>query len=90
VEDKKTAKIFKTKATTIIHEYFLTGDIPGVITSLETANNLSFTSLNAIFIKRLITLAMDRKNREKEMASALLTSPSFPAEHFVTGFLLLI
>ena len=89
VEDK-TARIFKTKATNIIHEYFLTGDIPEVIISLETANNLFSTSLNAIFIKRLITLAMDRKNREKEMASVLLTSLSFPAEHVVTGFLLLI
>lgn len=32
---------------------------------------------------------MDRKNREKEMASGLLTSVCFPAEHVVTGFLLL-
>ncbi|KAF6174548.1 hypothetical protein GIB67_002894 [Kingdonia uniflora] len=35
-------------------------------------------------------MAMDRKNREKEMASVLLTSLSFPAEGFVNDFVMLV
>ncbi|RWR84390.1 Initiation factor eIF-4 gamma [Cinnamomum micranthum f. kanehirae] len=38
----------------------------------------------------LITLALDRKNREKEMASVLLTSLGFPHDDVVSGFVLLI
>ncbi|XP_026656618.1 MA3 DOMAIN-CONTAINING TRANSLATION REGULATORY FACTOR 2 isoform X1 [Phoenix dactylifera] len=89
VEDG-TITLFKTKATSIIQEYFLTGDIIEVINSLESENLSSSTPLNAIFIKKLITLAMDRKNREKEMASVLLSSLCFPADDIVTGFVLLI
>lgn len=89
VEDN-TARLFKIRATSIIQEYFLTGDIPEVTSRLEAENNSFSASLNAIFIKRLITIAMDRKNREKEMASVLLSSLCLPAEHVMTGFLLLI
>ena len=39
--------------------------------SLEDLATLDF---NAIIVKKLITLAMERKNREKEMASALLSA----------------
>lgn len=89
VEDE-TVRDFKTRVMSIIKEYFLTGDIPEVIESLEAETSLPPNTLNAVFIKKLITLAMDRKNREKEMASVLLTSLCFPAEHVVAGFLLLI
>ncbi|XP_072989682.1 MA3 DOMAIN-CONTAINING TRANSLATION REGULATORY FACTOR 2 isoform X1 [Typha latifolia] len=85
-----TVRLFKIKATTIIQEYFLTGDIIEVVSSLESENFSSSAPMNAIFIKKLITLAMDRKNREKEMASILLSSLCFPAEDVVTGFQLLI
>ncbi|MCO5605027.1 hypothetical protein L7F22_059204 [Adiantum nelumboides] len=61
---------FKHKAASIIQEYFLADDVGEVIRSLE---DLAAPALNAVFIKRLITSAMDRKNREKEMSSVLLS-----------------
>lgn len=84
------AKIFKMKAQSIIQEYFLSGDILEVSSCLESENNTSSGELNAIFVKKLITLAMDRKNREKEMASVLLSSLFFPADDIVNGFVMLI
>eukprot|EP00250_Pteridium_aquilinum_P005828 c15859_g2_i2 orf=212-2080(+) len=63
--------IFKQKAASIIQEYFLSDDIGEVIRSLE---DLATPALNAVFVKKLITTAMDRKSREKEMTSVLLSS----------------
>ncbi|KAG9441646.1 hypothetical protein H6P81_017500 [Aristolochia fimbriata] len=88
--EEDATKIFKTQITSSIKEYFLTGDILEMVSSLESENDGNSPELNAIFIKRLITLAMDRKNREKEMASVLLTSLCLPPEDVVNGFLLLI
>ncbi|KAE8714278.1 hypothetical protein F3Y22_tig00110198pilonHSYRG00110 [Hibiscus syriacus] len=88
-EDNFT-KTFKLKCQTIIQEYFLTGDISEVFSCLEAENKTSSGELNSIFVKRLITLAMDRKNREKEMASVLLSSLFFPADDVVDGFVMLI
>ncbi|OAY71367.1 hypothetical protein ACMD2_22788, partial [Ananas comosus] len=64
---------YKEEIVTIIHEYFLSDDIPELIRSLQ---DLSLPQYNPVFIKKLITLAMDRKNREKEMASVLLSALS--------------
>ncbi|KAG9134995.1 hypothetical protein Leryth_023087, partial [Lithospermum erythrorhizon] len=83
-------KAFKRKTQSIIHEYFLSGDISEVNRCLEIENNAYCNELNAIFVKKLITLAMDRKNREKEMASILLSSLCFPADDVVSGFVMLI
>ncbi|CAI9116436.1 OLC1v1017578C4 [Oldenlandia corymbosa var. corymbosa] len=83
-------KEFKMKAQSMIQEYFLSGDIAEVNHCLESANVTCAAELNAIFIKKLITLAMDRKNREKEMASLLLSSLCFPADDVVSGFVMLI
>eukprot|EP01018_Ginkgo_biloba_P024699 Gb_11642 [translate_table: standard] len=83
-------RIFKEKATTVIQEYFLSDDISEVVRSLE---DLAAPDFNAVFIKRLITLAMDRKNREKEMASVLLSAlytEVIPVEDIVNGFVLLL
>lgn len=89
--DERIAQDFKAKAQSIIQEYFLSGDISEVISCLEKDKKADYSGqLNAIFIKKLITLAMDRKNREKEMASVLLSSLCFPAEDVVNGFSLLI
>lgn len=88
--EDSVAKIFRIKAQSIIQEYFLSGDIAEVISCLESENRTCMPELNAIFIKRLITLAMDRKNREKEMASVLLSSLRFPADDVVNGFVILI
>lgn len=81
-------KEFKTKAQSFIKEYFLTGDILEVCQYLESEN--TSPKLNAIFMKRLITTAMDRKNREKEMASVFLSSLCIPPDDVVSGFLMLI
>ncbi|KAF2291060.1 hypothetical protein GH714_019466 [Hevea brasiliensis] len=89
LEDNAT-KIFKTKAQFIIQEYFLSGDISEVSSCLESENGNGVAELNAVFVKRLITLAMDRKNREKEMASVLLSSLCFPADDVLNGFVMLI
>ncbi|KAM7514643.1 hypothetical protein LguiA_004226 [Lonicera macranthoides] len=88
--EDSAAKAFKTKAQSIIQEYFLSGDIAEVNSCLESENGSCLAELNAIFIKRLITVAMDRKNREKEMASVLLSSLCFPADDVVNGFIMLI
>ncbi|CAH9101596.1 unnamed protein product, partial [Cuscuta europaea] len=93
--ESSTVKRFKTKAESIIKEYFLTGDILEVSRCLESEINNSScfqysSELNAIFIKKLVSLAMDRKNREKEMASVLLSSLCFSTEDTVSGFTMLI
>ncbi|KAK2648030.1 hypothetical protein Ddye_015519 [Dipteronia dyeriana] len=88
-EDGKI-KRYKEEVVTIIHEYFLSDDIPELIRSLE---DLGAPEFNPIFMKKLITLAMDRKNREKEMASVLLSAlhiEIFSTEDIVNGFVLLL
>ncbi|XP_065874050.1 MA3 DOMAIN-CONTAINING TRANSLATION REGULATORY FACTOR 3-like [Euphorbia lathyris] len=88
-EDKVVRK-YKEEIVTIIHEYFLSDDIPELIRNLE---DLGMPEFNPIFLKKLITLAMDRKNREKEMASVLLSSlhiEIFSTEDIVNGFILLL
>ncbi|XP_023001234.1 uncharacterized protein LOC111495424 isoform X1 [Cucurbita maxima] len=81
---------YKEEVVTIIHEYFLSDDIPELIRSLE---DLGAPEYNPIFLKRLITLAMDRKNREKEMASVLLSVlhiEIFSTDDIVNGFVMLL
>lgn len=88
-EDIKLRK-YKGEIVTIIHEYFLSDDIPELIRSLE---DLGMPEYNPIFLKKLITLAMDRKNREKEMASVLLSAlhvEIFSTDDIVSGFVMLL
>ncbi|KAL5748250.1 hypothetical protein ACOSP7_025283 [Xanthoceras sorbifolium] len=88
-EDEKVRR-YKEEVVTIIHEYFLSDDIPELIRSLE---DLGAPEFNPIFLKKLITLAMDRKNREKEMASVLLSAlhiEIFSTEDIVNGFVMLL
>ncbi|CAL5016289.1 unnamed protein product [Urochloa decumbens] len=83
-------KRFKEESCHIIHEYFLSDDVPELIRSLE---ELSAPEYNPIFLKKLVTLAMDRKNREKEMASVLLSSLSlelFSTDDIMKGFIMLL
>ncbi|KAG1358906.1 hypothetical protein COCNU_08G003520 [Cocos nucifera] len=89
-DENKKLRRYKEEVVTIIHEYFLSDDIPELIRSLE---DLATPEFNPIFIKKLITLAMDRKNREKEMASVLLSSLSmeiFSSDDIVNGFIMLL
>ncbi|PAN50838.1 hypothetical protein PAHAL_9G550300 [Panicum hallii] len=96
-EPKKTSEVdeasvreFKAKAVSIIKEYFMTGDIMEVVSRLETENDSCCSSFNAIFVQRLINAAMDRKSREREMASVLLSALCMPPDDVVAGFHLLI
>ncbi|KAJ8430704.1 hypothetical protein Cgig2_000269 [Carnegiea gigantea] len=90
IQDNEKVKWYKEEVVTIIHEYFLSDDIPELIHSLQ---DLRSPELNSIFLKKLITLAMDRKNREKEMASVLLSAlhiEIFSTEDIVNGFVMLL
>lgn len=89
-QDDERVRRYKHEIVSIIHEYFLSDDIPELIQSLV---DLDAPDLNPIFLKRLITLAMDRKNREKEMASVLLSAlhiEIFSTEDIVDGFAMLL
>lgn len=55
--ESQESRTFKAKASNIIQEYFLSDDIGEVIISLE---DLAAPDYHAAFVKRLITLAMDR------------------------------
>lgn len=90
VPDDAKVRRYKEEVVTIIHEYFLSDDIPELIQSLV---DLGTPEYNPIFLKKLITLAMDRKNREKEMASVLLASlhsEIFSSEDIASGFVMLL
>jgi hypothetical protein len=56
---------------TIVEEFFASGDVDNVATSLE---DLEETDLLHYFVKRLLVLALDRKDKEREMASMLLSN----------------
>lgn len=89
-EDDDNLRRYKEEVVIIIHEYFLSDDIPELIRNLE---DLGAPQFNPIFLKRLITLAMDRKNREKEMASVLLSAlhiEIFSTEDIANGFVMLL
>ncbi|KAK1435739.1 hypothetical protein QVD17_01508 [Tagetes erecta] len=89
-EDDEKLRRYKEEIVSIIHEYFLSDDIPELIRSLE---DLGLPEYNPVFLKKLITLAMDRKNREKEMASVLLSAlhiEIFSTQDIVDGFTLLL
>lgn len=90
VVEESIVKGFKKKVESIIREYFLSGDISEVICCLEFENSCGVAELNAVFVKKVVTLAMERKNREKEMASVLLSSLCLPSDDVVSGFIMLI
>ncbi|XP_051123196.1 MA3 DOMAIN-CONTAINING TRANSLATION REGULATORY FACTOR 1 [Andrographis paniculata] len=90
--DKNEEKLrrYKKEVVAIINEYFLSDDIPELIRSLE---DLDMPEYNPIFLKKVITLAMDKKNREKEMASVLLSAlhiEIFSTDDIVNGFVMLL
>ncbi|KAJ6812278.1 uncharacterized protein M6B38_306105 [Iris pallida] len=88
-EDGKLSN-FKKEAVSIIHEYFLSDDIPELVRSLVDLDVLEY---NPVFLKKLITIAMDRKNKEKEMASVLLSAlrmEIFSSDDVVNGFIMLL
>lgn len=88
--DYERLRRYKEQSVNIIHEYFLSDDIPELIRSLEDINAPEY---NPVFLKKLVTLAMDRKNKEKEMASVLLSAlhiELFSTDDIVNGFVMLL
>ncbi|XP_042464834.1 MA3 DOMAIN-CONTAINING TRANSLATION REGULATORY FACTOR 1-like [Zingiber officinale] len=89
-EEHMKLKRYKEEIVTTIHEYFLSGDESDLTQSLR---DLAAPDYNPIFIKKLITLSMERKNREREMASVLLSTLSmgmFSRDDIVKGFIMLL
>ena len=62
---------YKGKVGSIIKEYFATDDVASTAVDLADLGCLSY---HHYFVKKLISMAMDRHDREKEMAAVLLSS----------------
>jgi programmed cell death protein 4 len=80
-------KAFKKAVMALIDEYFNSGDINEAATSLQELDEPEF---HHFFIKKLVTMAMDKHSREREMASNLLSSlysEVIPGEQLQKGFL---
>lgn len=58
--------------TAIVEEYFSSGDVSNAADSLTDLG--APETMGHYFVKRLITLALDRKDKEREMASSLLSN----------------
>ncbi|CAI7916629.1 unnamed protein product [Closterium sp. NIES-53] len=81
---------FKARSSLIVAEYFESGDVVEVARSLE---ELAFPDLHHHLVKRLVTMALDRNNREREMASQLLSAlfqDVLPTDQVEMGFLRLL
>jgi programmed cell death protein 4 len=57
----------------IVEEYFSSGDVGNAADSLSELE-APVTTMGHYFVKRLLTLALDRKDKEREMASSLLSN----------------
>lgn len=62
---------YKKAVVSLIEEYFSTGDVDAASSDLR---ELGSNEYHPYFIKRLISIAMDRHDKEKEMASVLLSA----------------
>jgi hypothetical protein len=63
----------RLQVTAIVEEYFSSGDVGNAADSLAELDAPP-ASLGHYFVKRLVTRALDRKDKEREMASSLLSS----------------
>ncbi|KAM1763337.1 hypothetical protein ACFX11_002686 [Malus domestica] len=61
---------YKKKATIIVEEYFATDDITSTANELR---ELGRPTYSYYFVKKLVSKAMDRHDKEKEMAAVLLS-----------------
>ncbi|GJP39387.1 hypothetical protein CLOM_g23763 [Closterium sp. NIES-68] len=89
-ETSKVLQDFKSRSSLIVAEYFESGDVMEVTRSLE---ELAYPDLHHHLVKRLVTMAMDRNNREREMASQLLSAlfqDVLPTDQVEMGFLRLL
>ena len=62
---------YKKKATIIVEEYFATDD---VVSATNELRELAMPNYNYYFVKKLVSMAMDRHDQEKEMAAVLLSA----------------
>jgi hypothetical protein len=63
---------FLLQVTAIVEEYFSSGDVSNAADSLSELGPVE--TMGHYFVKRLVTLALDRKDKEREMASSLLSN----------------
>lgn len=78
---------YKQEITAIVEEYFSSGDVANAADSLTELG--APETMGHYFVKRLITLALDRKDKEREMASNLLSnlySEVLPGDQVQKGF----
>lgn len=88
--DEEKLRGHKNSISVIINEYLSSHDIENLITNVEKLHTPEY---NPVFIKRLVTVAMDRKNKIREMASfllSILTMKIFTTEDVITGFTMLL
>lgn len=64
---------YKREVNAIVEEYFSSGDVGNAADSLSELE-APVTTMGHYFVKRLLTLALDRKDKEREMASSLLSN----------------
>lgn len=62
---------YKGKVVSLVEEYFASDDVTAMATDLR---NLGTSTYHHYFVKKLISMALDRHDREKEMASVLLSA----------------
>eukprot|EP01026_Neomeris_dumetosa_P035830 TRINITY_DN2880_c0_g1_i2.p1 TRINITY_DN2880_c0_g1~~TRINITY_DN2880_c0_g1_i2.p1 ORF type:complete len:567 (-),score=105.96 TRINITY_DN2880_c0_g1_i2:477-2108(-) len=85
-----SVEAFKRAAINTITEYFSSQDVNEVVRRLE---ELDEPGLHHIFVKQAIRLALDRKSRERELVSELLSDlfpQVIPADQMSMGFLRLL
>eukprot|EP00297_Palpitomonas_bilix_P003993 CAMPEP_0113905956 /NCGR_PEP_ID=MMETSP0780_2-20120614/24405_1 /TAXON_ID=652834 /ORGANISM="Palpitomonas bilix" /LENGTH=746 /DNA_ID=CAMNT_0000900353 /DNA_START=124 /DNA_END=2364 /DNA_ORIENTATION=+ /assembly_acc=CAM_ASM_000599 len=70
IQAEEEIKAFKKSVEVAIREYFDSGDLDEVGRCID---DLSVPELNFEVVKRSFSLAIDRKDREKEMSSVLLS-----------------
>eukprot|EP01025_Chloroclados_australasicus_P016432 TRINITY_DN1825_c0_g1_i1.p1 TRINITY_DN1825_c0_g1~~TRINITY_DN1825_c0_g1_i1.p1 ORF type:complete len:701 (-),score=132.04 TRINITY_DN1825_c0_g1_i1:372-2474(-) len=68
-EDDGTVQAYKDDVMTILLEYLENGDLNELLQSVQ---ELSLPQYDYYLVKRAITIAMDRKDREREMVSVML------------------
>lgn len=79
---------YKREVNSIVEEYFSSGDVNNAADSL-TDLDAPVAFMGHYFVKRLLTLALDRKDKEREMASNLLSnlySEVLPSDQIQKGF----
>ncbi|GAX79614.1 hypothetical protein CEUSTIGMA_g7055.t1 [Chlamydomonas eustigma] len=81
---------YKSEVANIVEEYFSSGDVQEVVASLDDLGSMDMLHY---FVKRLLVLAFDRNDREREMACMLLNSlyaEAIPPEQVRKGFMSVI